>query len=189
MGDLPPAPGEGPTTGPTPSPTSWAPTFPTQPPPRPRAWPAVALAAIAVVLGAAALVIALTRPAGSSPAVSSATSTPPSYTADQTAAAHQKLCDAYKLAARAVQIETNGKNSDRANLATVNGAVMLEHAVNGNPGIAAADRAAALALAESYSNVAATSSVATGSDDPAWQSALTDANAKDAAMQKVCGGG
>jgi hypothetical protein len=68
-----------------------------------------------------------------------------------------------------VQIETNGKNSDRANLATVNGAVMLELVVRDNPGIAAADRAAALALAEFYSNVAATSSVATGSDDPAWQ--------------------
>jgi hypothetical protein len=58
------------------------------------------LAAIAVVLGIAALVVALTRPAGSSSAVPSATSTPPSYIAEQTATAHQKLCDAYKLAAR-----------------------------------------------------------------------------------------
>lgn len=50
------------------------------------------------------------------------------------------------------------------------------------------DRAAALALAESYSNVAVVSSLATGSDDPTWQASLSDANAKDAAMQKVCGG-
>ncbi|BAN33685.1 hypothetical protein MAH_4611 [Mycobacterium avium subsp. hominissuis TH135] len=65
---------------------------------------------------------------------------------------------------------------------------MLEEAVNANPAIAPGDRAAALALAESYSNVAATSSVATGSDDPAWQSALDNANNKNAAMKTVCGG-
>lgn len=187
-GDLPPAPGGGPAAGPPPNPMQWPPPFPAQPPPRPRAWSANILAAIAVLLGAAALVVALTRPVSSLPAASSTTSATPSYTAEQTVAAHQKLCDAYKLASRAVQIETNGKNSDRANLATVNGAVMLEDAVNGNPALAPGDRAAALALAESYSNVAATSSIATASDDPAWQSALSSANAKDAAMQKVCEG-
>ncbi|WP_396668945.1 hypothetical protein [Mycobacterium avium] len=186
VGDLPPGPGQGPMTGP-PNPTQWAPAFPPQPP-RSRTWPAVALAAVAVLLGGAALVVALTRPTGGSSTASSTTSTTPSYTAEQTAAARQKLCDTYRLAARAVQIETNGKNSDRANLATVNGAVMLEEAVNANPAIAPGDRAAALALAESYSNVAATSSVATGSDDPAWQSALDNANNKNAAMKTVCGG-
>ena len=56
VGDLPPAPGEGPTTGP-PNSTPWAPAFPTQPPPRPRAWPAIALATIAVLLGIAAQTI------------------------------------------------------------------------------------------------------------------------------------
>lgn len=63
---------------------------------------------------------------------------------------------------------------------------MLENAVNTNRGLAPNERAAALALAEAYSNVAATSSLAAG-QDPAWQSALTDANAKDGAMKKVCG--
>nr|WP_293349863.1 hypothetical protein [Mycobacterium sp.] len=65
---------------------------------------------------------------------------------------------------------------------------MLEDAVNRNPAITPADRAAALDLAESYSNVAASSSLATASDDPAWQAALNDANAKDVAMSKLCGG-
>jgi hypothetical protein len=165
----------------------WAPAFPTQPPPRPKAWPAIALAAIAVALGIAALVVALTRPTSSQSTASSTTSTTPSYTADQTATAHQKLCDVYKLAARAVQIETNGTNQAFAGIATVNGAVMLEDVVNNSPSLAASERTAALALAESYSNVAATSSLASG-QDPAWQSALNDANTKDAAMKKICGG-
>ncbi|WP_082971342.1 hypothetical protein [Mycobacterium sp. 852002-51971_SCH5477799-a] len=183
VGDLPPAPREGPTTGP-PSSAPRAPAFPAQP--RPRAWPAIALAAIAVLLGIAALVIALTRPTSNQSTASSTASTTPSYTADQTTAAHQKLCDAYKLAARAVQIETNGTNQAFAGIATVNGAVMLENAVNNSPGLPPSERTAALALAESYSNVAATSSLASG-QDPAWQSALNEANTKDAAMKKVCG--
>ncbi|MEB4212348.1 hypothetical protein [Mycobacterium sp. 94-17] len=187
VGDLPPAPGEGPNAGPPPSSTHWTPAFPTQPPPRPRTWPAIALAAIAVLMGIAALVVALTRPTSSQSGASSTTSTTPAYTADQVAAAHQKLCDAYKLAARAVQIETNGTNQAFAGIATVNGAVMLEEAVNNSPALAASERAAALALAESYSNVAATSSLASG-QDPAWQSALNDANTKDAAMKQICGG-
>lgn len=187
VGELPPAPGEGPSTGP-PSPPQWAPVFPPQPPARPRAWSAIALAAIAVLLGAAALVVALTRSTSSQSAASLTTSATPSYTAEQTAAAHQKLCDAYKLAARAVQIETNGTNQAFAGIATVNGAVMLENAISTSLGLAPHERAAALALAEAYSTVAATSSLA-GGEDPAWQSALNDANAKDAAMKKICGNG
>lgn len=185
--DLPPTSG-GPTAGPPPNPMQWPPPFPMQPPPRPRAWSAIILATIAVLLGAAALVVALTRTVGSPSTTSATTSTPPSYTAEQTAAAHQKLCDAYKLASRAVQIETNGTNQAFAGIATVNGAVMLQEAVNNNPGLAPSERAAALALAEAYSNVAATSSLA-GGQDPAWQSALNDANAKDASLKKICGSG
>lgn len=185
VGDLPPAPREGPTTGPPPSSPQWAPAFPTQPPPRARVWPAIALGLVAVLLGAAALIVALARPASNSSSVATTSSTTPTYTADQTAAAHQKLCDAYKLAARAVQIETNGTNQAFAGIATVNGAVMLGNAVNTSPALVPSERAAALALAESYSNVAATSSLASG-QDPAWQSALNDANAKDAAMKKIC---
>ncbi|ORA31830.1 hypothetical protein BST19_28630, partial [Mycobacterium bouchedurhonense] len=71
-----------------------------------------------VVLGVAALVVALTRPTSNQSTASSTTSTTPAYTADQTAAAHQQLCDSYKLAAHAVQVDTNGDNPAFAGIAT-----------------------------------------------------------------------
>lgn len=184
VGDLPPAPGEGPTTGPPPGSAQWAPAFPMQPPPRPRGWPAIALAALAVVLGVAAVIVALTRPTSNQSPVSSATSTTPSFTADQTAAANKKLCDTYKLAARAVGIETHGPSPERAGIAEVNGAMMLERVVNATPAIAPSERAAALALIDAYNNIAAVASL---NDNSVWQPALDDANAKDAAMKKICG--
>ncbi|MGD1255989.1 hypothetical protein ACKUT9_17265 [Mycobacterium seoulense] len=186
MGDLPSNFGGEPPIGP--SAGQWQPTFPPQRSSRPRTGPAMVLASVAVLISVGALAAAMTRPTSGSSGTPSATATTPSYSAEQTAAAHQKLCDAYRLAGRAVQIDTNGKNPERAGISTVNGALMLEEAVNANPAIGPGDRAAARALAESYSNVAAESSLATGSDDPAWQAALSDANAKDAAMQKICGG-
>ncbi|BBY69657.1 hypothetical protein MPRI_18440 [Mycobacterium paraintracellulare] len=101
---------------------------------------AFVMAIVATVVAVAALVVVTTRsPASGSAPTTSATI----YSAAEVAAAHQKLCDAYKLAARAVQMETNGKNSDRANLATANGALTLEHAVNANPAITTADRGCA----------------------------------------------
>nr|WP_081286104.1 hypothetical protein [Mycobacterium colombiense] len=188
VGDLPPAPGDGPTIGQPSGSTHWAPAFPTQPPPRPRVWSAVALAAIAAVLGVAALVVALTRPTSNQPAVASATSASPAYTADQTAAAHQQLCDAYKLAARAVQIDTNGDNPALAGVASVNAAVTLEQAVNAAPAIASGDRAAALALAAAYTKATAMGSWSQR-DDPAFRAEVDDVNAKDTAMKKICGVG
>ncbi|MDV6974718.1 hypothetical protein R4F53_04460 [Mycobacterium intracellulare] len=146
------------------------------------------MAAVAVLLGAAALVVALTWPAGITTSVSSTTSTTPFHPADQTAAARKKLCDAYKLAAQAVQIETNGTNPERANIATVNGAIMLEAAVKSTPEIAPSDRAAALTLAEAYSNAVAAASTA-GGDDPRWLSAIDNVISKDAPMRQLCGGG
>lgn len=187
VGDLPPAPGDGPTTGP-PSSMPWAPAFPAQPPPRPRAWPAIALSAIAVVLGVAALVVALTRPTSNQSTVSSTASTTPSYTADQIAAAHQQLCEAYKLAARAVQIDTNGDNPALAGVASVNAALTLEQAVNAAPAIASGDRAAALALAAAYTKATAMGSWSQR-DDPAFRAEVDDVNAKDGAMKKICGVG
>lgn len=187
VGDLPPAPGEGPTTGPPPSSAHWAPAFPMQPPPRLRAWPAIALSAIAVVLGIAALVVALTRPASNQSTASSTTSAAPSYTADQTAAAHQKLCDAYKLAARSVDIDTNTDNRALAGAVSVNAAVMLEQAVSAAPAMPPGDRAAALTLAAAYTKATAMGS-ALQRDDPQFRSEVDDVNAKDAAMKKVCGG-
>lgn len=184
-GDLPPASGGGPAPGPPPNPMHWPPAFPTQPAPRPRAWSAIILAAIAALLGAAALVVALTRPVGNSSTTSATSSTTPSYTAEQTVVAHQKLCDAYKLASRAVEIETHGPSPERAGIAEVNGAMMLERAVNAAPALSANDRATALALADAYNNIAAVASL---NDNSRWQPALDDANARDAAMKSVCGG-
>lgn len=185
MGDLPPNFGGEPGG---PPPAQWQPAYPTQPVRRSGTWLAIAVSAVAALLGAAALVVSLTRSTDGLSAVSPATTTTRANTAQETTSAHQKLCDAYKLAAQAVQIETNGTSQAFAGIATVNGAVMLEEAVNTNPGLGPTERAAALALAEAYSNVAATASLA-GGQDPAWQAALSDANAKDAAMKKVCGGG
>lgn len=158
--------------------------------PRSRVWPAIAIGALVLALVSTVVAVVALGEATSRSSASSTTSTSaaPTYSAAEVSAAHRKLCDVYKRVARVVQIETNGKNSDRANLATVNSAVMLQDAVTSSPALPLGDRAAALALAESYSNVAATSSLATGSDDPAWQSALNDANAKDAALRSVCGG-
>lgn len=188
-GDPPPPHGQEPMAGPPQNPMQWgAPAFPVHKPPRPRAWLATMLAAIAVLLSATALVVALTRPTSSASSVSSTTSTTPAPPADQTVSARKKLCDAYKLAAHAVQIETNGTSPERANIATVNGAVILEDAVNSTPAIAPSDRAAALTLAEAYSNAVAVSSTA-GGDDPMWLAAINDVIMKDAPMRQLCGGG
>src|ERR1700744_2814055 len=112
----------------------------------PRAWPAMAVGVVGVLLGAAALVVALTR------------STPE------------------PVAAKAL-----------AGIATTNGALMLE-TVASNPALDANHRDAAQALESAYLAVRATSrfGVATDSD---FQAALDNILAKDAAMEKVCGGG
>ncbi|CKS85602.1 possible membrane protein [Mycobacterium tuberculosis] len=102
------------------------------------------------------------------------------------AAAHQKLCEVYKLAARAVQIATNGDNPAFANIATVNGAVMLQQTLNTTPALVPGERTDALALAEAYGQATA---FAMEQDHPAWQSAANDVNAKDARMKAICGGG
>ncbi|WP_338138598.1 hypothetical protein [Mycobacterium marinum] len=141
-----------------------------------------------VVLGTTALIVALKDPTNSGSASTSPTTAAPSYTATQTAAAHRKLCDTYKLAARAVQIQTNGDSPALAGVAAVNGAIMLQATVNATPALASADRKTALALAEAYSNTTALSSFV-HSEDPEWQAALNDVNAKDAQMKAVCSGG
>ncbi|WP_412768823.1 hypothetical protein [Mycobacterium canetti] len=172
----------------TPPPTTgqWTPTHP--PAPRSSVWQAVGLA-IALVLGAAALIVALTRPtAASGPAATVGTTATPTYTAAETAAAHQKLCEVYKLAARQVQIETNSDNPALASAAAVNGALMLEQSVNAAPALSPGDRAAAHALAEAYTNTNAIGSYV-HSDDPVYQAAVDDVNAKDARMKALCDGG
>lgn len=74
------------------------------------------------------------------PAGPSAPSTSPTYLPDQSAAAHKQLCDAYVLAARAIQIDTDGDNPALAGLATVNGAALLEQVVISAPALPPEDR-------------------------------------------------
>lgn len=161
-----------------------------QPAPRPRTWPLAALAITAILgvaLGAGALVVALTRPTNSESAKAPATTGPPTYTGAETAAAHQKLCDIYKLAARSVQIETHSGDQALAGVATVNGALMLEQAVNATPALVPADRDAALTLAQAYTSASAMAS-SLHRDDPEWRAVVEDVNTKDAQMKAVCGG-
>ncbi|WP_081286983.1 hypothetical protein [Mycobacterium colombiense] len=165
----------------------WRPGYPAPQAPRSRMWPAITLATVAVLLGGTALVVTLTRPTGNQPAASSAVSATPLYTADQTAAAHQQLCEAYKLAARAVQIDTNGDNPALAGVASVNGAIILEQALSAAPALSSSDRAAAGALAAAYTKATAMGSWSQR-DDPAFRAEVDDVNAKDAAMKTVCGG-
>lgn len=164
----------------------WAPGNTARQPRSSRMWPAIAvcamvLALVATVVAVVALALATTRSSGSRPAPTMAA---PTYSAAEVSAAHQTLCDAYKLAARAVQIETNGSSPERAGIAEVNGALLVEDAVNSAPAIAPSDRTAALALAGAYKNIAAVASL---NDLSIWRPALDDANAKDAAMNKLCG--
>lgn len=120
---------------------------------------------------------------------SAPTTSAPTYSGAEVSAAHQKLCDAYKLAARAVQIETNGDNQALAGIATVNGALIPEHALSATPAIPVGERSAAVALAEAYSNAQATAATVRQRDDYWWQSTIGDVNTKDVTMKKVCGGG
>ncbi|QUR67913.1 hypothetical protein [Mycobacterium spongiae] len=172
MTNLPPPPGQ------------WTPPQPTHPTARAGIWSAAGIVT-AIVLGAASLVVALTRPTDSSQAP--ATTAPPTYSATQTTAAHQTLCEVYKLAARQVQIQTNGDNQALAVAALVNGAVMLIQATDAAPALPAEDRAAAIALAEAFTNANAVGSFA-NSDDPESKAAIDDANEKGARMKALCSG-
>nr|WP_082962884.1 hypothetical protein [Mycobacterium sp. E342] len=187
MGEMPPNYGGGePPIGPPAG--QWQPAYAPRTIKRPIAWPAVAIASVGVLLGGAALVVALTRPANN-PAIGSATtSAAPTYTTAEAAAAHKKLCDLYGVAARAVQIDTNGDNAALAGVATVNAALMLQQAVDSAPALAAGDRVAALTLATAYTHATAMGSQLQRTD-PAWQSVVDDVNAKDSEMKRVCGSG
>nr|WP_117426795.1 hypothetical protein [Mycobacterium marinum] len=178
------------TTNPPPA-AQWVPNYPPQPVASPRTWPLVALAIIAivgVVLGAAALVVALTHPGNAGSAAAPTTTASPTYTAEEIAAAHQKLCEVYKLAARAVQIDTHGENQALAAATMANSALMLQQAANAVPALASRERTAALDLAEALTNTNSVGSFA-HADDPEWQAAVKNVDAKDAQMKAVCGGG
>jgi hypothetical protein len=145
---------------------------------------AIVVAATAAV-AVAALVVALTRSTDSHS--SGATTTAPTHTPAEIAAAQQQLCDTYKLAARAVEVDTGGQDRALARIATTNGAVMLDNAAV-NPALDAKHRDAARALAAAYGSLTAMGSnvVAT---DAQYQAALNDITAKDAVMKSVCANG
>lgn len=147
-------------------------------------WLAIAVAATAAI-AVAALVVALTRSAH--PNSSLTTTTVPTHTATETATAQQRLCDTYKLVARAVQVDTNGSDKAFARIALTNSAVLLYSASN-DPALDEQHRSAAQALATTYLTDTAKSSEGVASDSE-FQDAVADVNAKDAAMKKVCGVG
>ncbi|WP_243703333.1 hypothetical protein [Mycobacterium marinum] len=159
----------------------WTPSL--QAVPRPQNWPALTLAAIAVGLAAAALIVSPRHPT-----ITASAPTPPTYTSAESIAAHQALCETYKLAARSVQIETNGTNPALASAAAANGALMLEQAVALGSALDPADRDAALALARAYTNTNALGSYL-HAEDPTYEAASDDVNAKDAKMKARCAGG
>lgn len=189
--DPPSHPGVAPHAGPPVG--QWAPGYPAHSAPqapRSRMWPAIAIGAMVLALVSTVVaVIALVATSRSSTSSSGPTAATPTYSAADVSAAHQKLCDAYKLEARAVQIETNGTDQALSGIATINGALILQDALSTTPALPPDDRAAARALAEAYSNAQATAATVQQRNDPLWQSTISDVNAKDAAMKKVCGGG
>ncbi|MGO9350910.1 MAG: hypothetical protein ACLP3C_08835 [Mycobacterium sp.] len=180
VGDLPSDFGESSTNRPPAK--GWTPLQATPTPPRSRPGPAVALAALALVVAVAALIMAITNSTRTTPPPQT---TAPTYTAAETATAQRQLCDTYKLAARAVQVETNGSDKALARVALTNAAAMLDRAA-ADPALDVMHRDAARALANAFRT---TTALASGGTDAQWQASLDDANSKDAVMKKVCGGG
>lgn len=181
-GDLPSEFGEIPTAPPAAG--NWSPPHLGQQAPRPRPWLPIAVA-VTAVMAVAALIVALTRPAPTQSSVTTPTAS--TRAATETATARQRLCETYRLAARAVQVDTNGSDKSFARIALTNSAIMLYNASN-NPALDDEHRSAAEALATAYLTDTAKSSEGVATDSE-FQDAVADVNAKDAAMKKVCGVG
>jgi hypothetical protein len=180
-GDLPSGFGEGPIVQPQAG--NWPPPYAGQPASHSRPWLAIAVAVTAAV-AVAALIVALTRPMTAKP---SSTATVPAFTAAATAAAQKQLCDVYKSAAVAVQVDTNGSDKAFGRIALTNSAALLYNAAS-DPALDVEHRSAARALATAYLTDTAKSSEGAATEAE-FRSAVDDVNAKDAAMKKVCGGG
>lgn len=144
---------------------------------------ALAFAAAATVMAAAALIVSLNHSSSGSPLVST---TAPTYTAADTAAAHRQLCDTYKLVARAVEVDTGGNDRALARIADTNGAILLDMAAT-NGAINLNHREAAHALAMAYATVTAMGNSAVASDAE-YRAAVDDVIVKNAAMKMVCSG-
>lgn len=179
-GDLPSGTGEGPSFQARAG--QWIPPYPTGQASHSRPWLAVAVVVTAAV-AIAALIVAVVRPTGAGTSARTA----PTYTAAETAAAQRELCDTYKLAARAVEVDTGGNDRALARIATTNGAVLLDNAAS-SLALDAKYRDAARALAAAYGRLTAMGNnvVAT---DAQYQAGLDDITAKDAVMKSVCANG
>ncbi|OBH18136.1 hypothetical protein A5710_04335 [Mycolicibacter sinensis] len=144
---------------------------------RSRNWLTATLAAVAVVLAAVALIVALTRSGSGSSAT---------YTAAEKAEAKRDLCEKYKLAARAMHIETSTPdNTALARIAMSNGALILETAA-ANPALDAKQRDAARALAATYQTTAAIGTTGMATREQ-YNESVDDMNVKDRVMQGLCG--
>lgn len=154
-----------------------------------RNWFPTALSAAAFALGAAALVVTLTRPA-ETPVPAAQPSTSAELSASDGAAATKTLCGTYATAAHAVAVATNGSaggdEGERAfaGVALTNGAGMLERAVSENPALPAAIRGRAVTLASAYRGLVA---VVDGSvTDSPWQAAKSAVLTANTDMRKSC---
>lgn len=178
--DLPPGFGGEPAVQPPAGP--WLPTYIGRSSTRSRIWLAAAVAMTAAV-AVAALVVALTRKSDPRASIVSVMPTP---TAAELAAAQHRLCGAYSIAAKAVQVDTNGSDKAFARIALTNSAVLLYNASQ-DSALDAEHRSAAQALATAYLIDTAKSS-GDAATEAEFRSAVDDVNPKDAAMKKICGG-
>lgn len=148
--------------------------WPGPPPTRARTWPIVILTLVAVLLAAAALIVAVTRPD---------TGSTTSYTAAQKTDAKTKLCEQYKLADDAASVETNGSNIALARISATNAASILEVAA-ADPALSDEYRSAALALASSYRTTTAEGT--RGAEDPRFKRSLDDLVTKNQVLRDLC---
>ncbi|MCV7241225.1 hypothetical protein H7J83_00375 [Mycobacterium mantenii] len=130
------------------------------------------------------LTLALARPTAPHTSVNS---TSPTHATAEIATAQQRLCETYKVAARVVQVDTNGRDKAFARIALTNSAALHYSALN-DPPLDEPHRSAAQTLATAYLTDTAKSSEGAPTEAE-FQKAVADASAKDAAMKKVCGGG
>ncbi|WP_085265621.1 hypothetical protein [Mycolicibacter longobardus] len=134
------------------------------------------LAALLSIASTTIAIVALTRPATSTP----------SYTAAETSAAKTRLCGQYKLASEVVHIETTAADGNvaLARIANTNGALILETAAS-DPAVDVKLRDAARALAASYQTVTAMGTKGQ-SDTQLFWAAVEDSNSKSRELQGLC---
>ncbi|MCV7349881.1 hypothetical protein H7K15_07010 [Mycobacterium parmense] len=144
---------------------------------------ALTVAAGAAVVAVLSLILTLDHPTRAPATPTTPTTT---YTVAESSAAQQQLCNTYRLAARAVQTDTNGTDVGLGRVALTNAAAMLDSAA-ADPALDPAHRDAAHALATAYRTATAmgSKSVAT---DAEFHAALDDINVKDAVLKNMCNG-